>query len=103
MPTALRKRYTVSETLYEGRDTTLYRGSRIADGRPVLIKTLRPKASERSLRRLQNEFDVGRALDSPLVVKAVALETYRDGAALILEDSGGRSLRTMNSSLRWTR
>ncbi|RPH50232.1 MAG: serine/threonine-protein kinase PknK, partial [Planctomycetota bacterium] len=95
MPTALRKRYTVSETLYEGRDTTLYRGSRIADGRAVLIKSLRPKASERSLRRLQNEFDVGRALDTPLVVKAVAFETYRDGAALILEDSGGRPLDRM--------
>ncbi|AUX39628.1 protein kinase [Sorangium cellulosum] len=86
-------RYLVLEILHEGADTILYRARRADDGRPVVLKVLRrDHASPRALGRLQHEYEVARALDAPVIVKAHALEAFSDEVALVLEDFGGRSL-----------
>lgn len=85
--------YTITESLAQGSRSTLYRAIRNADGRPVVLKVLDPQRSRpKDLERLQNEFEIGRLLDSTAVVKPLALETYQGMPALVLEDFGGRSL-----------
>ncbi|WP_437973989.1 AAA family ATPase [Sorangium sp. So ce295] len=86
-------RYRVLEVLHRGADTILYRARREEDGLPVVLKALRrDHASPRALGRLQHELEIARALESPVVVKAHGIETFRDQVTLVLEDFGGRSL-----------
>jgi predicted ATPase/signal transduction histidine kinase/tRNA A-37 threonylcarbamoyl transferase component Bud32 len=85
--------YTITESLAHGSRSTLYRAIRSADGCSVVLKVLDPQRSRpKDLERLQNEFEIGRLLDSTAVVKPLALETYQGMPALVLEDFGGRSL-----------
>ncbi|WP_437974225.1 ATP-binding sensor histidine kinase [Sorangium sp. So ce295] len=85
--------YTITESLAHGSRATLYRAIRSADGRSVVLKVLDPQRSRpKDLERLQNEFEIGRLLDSTAVVKPLALETYQGMPALVLEDFDGRSL-----------
>ncbi|WP_437310960.1 AAA family ATPase [Sorangium sp. So ce388] len=86
-------RYLVLEVLHQGADTILYRARRKEDGRAVVLKVLRrDHTSPRALGRLHHEYDVARALDTPVIVKAHAMEAFGDQVALVLEDFGGRSL-----------
>ncbi|WP_437821909.1 sensor histidine kinase [Sorangium sp. So ce1078] len=85
--------YTITESLAHGSRSILYRAIRNADGCPVVLKVLDPQRSRpKDLERLQNEFEIGRLLDSTAVVKPLALETCQGMPALVLEDFGGRSL-----------
>jgi predicted ATPase/signal transduction histidine kinase len=59
----------------------------------VLLKVLDPKRSRPAdLEQLKREYEIGKFLDTPAIVKPLALETYQGMPALILEDFGGQSL-----------
>ncbi|MDC0677611.1 AAA family ATPase [Sorangium atrum] len=86
-------RYRVLEVLHHGADTLLYRARSEEDGRSVVLKVLRrDHTSPHALGRLQHEHEIASALDTAVVVKAYAMESLGDQAALVLEDFGGRSL-----------
>jgi predicted ATPase/signal transduction histidine kinase len=86
--------HTVLALLHQGRSSVLYRLRRDVDGKSVIAKV--PRAafpSHRELARLHREFELAHALDVPGVVRPLDLLADGRNLALILEDTGGQSLR----------
>ncbi|OCR02449.1 serine/threonine protein kinase, partial [Oscillatoriales cyanobacterium USR001] len=85
--------YQITEQLYTGTRTLVYRGIRTSDQHPVIIKILRneyPNFNE--LVQFRNQYTIAKNLDFPHLVKPLTLETYHNSYALIMEDFGGVSL-----------
>ncbi|MEH2229269.1 MAG: AAA family ATPase [Nostoc sp.] len=86
--------YKVSEELYNGSRTIVYRGYRETDSLPVAIKLLKntyPSFSE--LLSFRNQYTIAKNLNSPLIVQTYSLEPYQNGYVLVMEDFGGISLK----------
>ncbi|BBD67252.1 serine/threonine protein kinase with two-component sensor domain [Nostoc commune NIES-4072] len=86
--------YRISEELYNGSRTLVYRGYREADSLPVVIKLLKtdyPSFSE--LVQFRNQYTIAKNLNSPLIIETYSLEPYQNGYALVMEDFGGVSLK----------
>ena len=87
--------YQLTEQLYVGTRTLVYRGIRTRDQYPVVIKLLRneyPTFNE--LVQFRNQYTIAKNLDFPHIVKALTLEVYQNSYALVMEDFGGVSLPT---------
>ncbi|MDT9184046.1 AAA family ATPase [Limnospira sp. PMC 289.06] len=85
--------YQITEELYTGSRTLVYRGIRSSDKQPVVIKILRheyPNFNE--LVQFRHQYTIGKNLDFPSIVKPLNLEVYGNSYALIMEDGGGVSL-----------
>ncbi|MEH2051661.1 ATP-binding sensor histidine kinase [Nostoc sp.] len=86
--------YQVSEELYNGSRTLVYRGYRETDSLPVVIKLLKnPYPSFSELVQFRNQYTIAKNLNSPLIVQTYSLEPYQNGYALVMEDFGGISLK----------
>lgn len=86
--------YCITEELYSGSRTQVYRGVGDANHLPVVIKLLKrqyPTFSE--LVQFRNQYTIAKNLDIPGIVKPYSLEPYYNGYALVMEDFGGISLR----------
>ncbi|AFY95275.1 AAA family ATPase [Chamaesiphon minutus] len=87
--------YQIAEEIYVGNRTLLYRGVRESDLHPVTIKLLRSKfPSFERLMQFRHQYDIGKDLNLPNVIKTLALEPYQNAYALILEDCGSISLKS---------
>ena len=85
--------YSVTETLSYGGRANLYRGVRNGDGHPVILKVLDPRrSSSDDLRGLEHEYELGTLVESPAIVRPLALRRHDGMPALIMEDFGGTSL-----------
>ncbi|WP_449416247.1 trifunctional serine/threonine-protein kinase/ATP-binding protein/sensor histidine kinase [Phormidium nigroviride] len=85
--------YDVTEELYSGSRTLVYRGLRQSDQKPVVIKLLRneyPKFNE--LVQFRNQYTLAKNLDLSSIVKPLDLIPYKNTYALVMEDFGGISL-----------
>ena len=82
--------YTVLEALPASGGRELFRATRKADGRQVLVKVLPAQHRPEHLERLRNEYEIARTL--PSAVRPVAFERYQGRPALVLEDFGEGSL-----------
>ncbi|MEP6518259.1 trifunctional serine/threonine-protein kinase/ATP-binding protein/sensor histidine kinase [Microcoleus vaginatus] len=85
--------YKITEKLYVGTRTLVYRGIRTRDQYPVVIKLLRneyPTFNE--LIQFRNQYTIAKNLDFPHIVKPLTLEVYHNSYALVMEDFGGVSL-----------
>jgi predicted ATPase/signal transduction histidine kinase/tRNA A-37 threonylcarbamoyl transferase component Bud32 len=85
--------YQITNTVYTGKNTVIFRGYCADEQRSVIIKTLRsefPRLEE--IIQLKHEYQITKSLDIPGIVKPYSLETYNNALALILEDFGGESL-----------
>ncbi len=92
MPTL--RGYQLESLLYDGQNSRVYRATRERDGRRVVVKLPRSgRFAQQRRARLRHEFEILRQLDDPAVIKALGLERFDGGEALILEDFGGVSLR----------
>ncbi|MBC1224564.1 serine/threonine-protein kinase, partial [Nostoc sp. UCD120] len=86
--------YKVSEQLYNGSRTLVYRGYRETDLLPVVIKLLKnPYPSFSELLSFRNQYTIAKNLNSPLIIQTYSLEPYQNGYALLMEDFGGISLK----------
>lgn len=86
--------YQVSEQLYNGSRTVVYRGYRETDLFPVVIKLLKnPYPSFSELVQFRNQYTIAKNLNSPLIIQTYGLEPYQNGYALVMEDFGGISLK----------
>ncbi|HET9040976.1 MAG TPA: sigma 54-interacting transcriptional regulator [Gemmatimonadales bacterium] len=88
--------YSLAAEIHRGRKRAVYRAVRDQDGAGVILKTLvddYPSPSETAA--LRREFELLRGLDIRGVAVALGLESYRDRLALVLEDAGGDSLKTL--------
>ncbi|MBG1265081.1 trifunctional serine/threonine-protein kinase/ATP-binding protein/sensor histidine kinase [Nostoc sp. WHI] len=85
--------YRISEQLYAGSRTLVYRAIREADQLPVVIKLLQedyPTFNELLLFR--NQYTIAKNIDLPGIIHPYSLEPYHNSYALIMEDFGGISL-----------
>ncbi len=85
--------YYITEILYQGTRTEVYRGRRNSDNQPVIIKVLRnhnPKFNE--LVQFHNQYVLTRHLQHPSIVQPLALERYGNGYALVMPDDGAIAL-----------
>ncbi|MEH2181317.1 AAA family ATPase [Nostoc sp.] len=86
--------YKVTEELYNGSRTLVYRGYRETDLLPVVIKLLKnPYPSFSELLLFRNQYTIAKNLNSPLITQTYSLEPYQNGYALVMEDFGGISLK----------
>jgi predicted ATPase/signal transduction histidine kinase/ActR/RegA family two-component response regulator len=87
--------YQITEEIYAGDRSLLYRGIRESDRSPVVIKILRnPAPSFDRLMQFRHQYEIGKRLDLPNVIRTLAFEPYQNSHALILEDCGSISLQS---------
>ncbi len=88
--------YSITEQIYAGTRTSVYRGVRDRDQMPVAIKILQnPFPKSRELIQFRNQYTVTKNLNLPNVPITLALETYQNSYALVTEDCGGMSLQEL--------
>ncbi|MEH1896617.1 MAG: AAA family ATPase [Nostoc sp.] len=86
--------YRISQELYNGSRTLVYRGYRETDELPVVIKLLKnPYPSFSELLSFRNQYTIAKNLNSPLIVQTYSLQAYQNAYALVMEDFGGISLK----------
>ncbi|MBD2773805.1 trifunctional serine/threonine-protein kinase/ATP-binding protein/sensor histidine kinase [Iningainema tapete] len=92
--------YEIFEQIYAGSRTIVYRGRRILDQQPVVIKLLQSEyPSVKELVLFRNQYTIAKNLAHPGIIKTYSLENYRNGYALVMEDFGGISLQQFMA--RW--
>ncbi|MEH2077117.1 MAG: AAA family ATPase [Nostoc sp.] len=92
--------YRISEELYNGSRTLVYRGYRETDSLPVVIKLLKnPYPSFSELVQFRNQYTIAKNLNSPLIIQTYSLEPYQNGYALVMEDFRGISLKDYFTSV----
>jgi predicted ATPase/signal transduction histidine kinase/tRNA A-37 threonylcarbamoyl transferase component Bud32 len=85
--------YSIRETLFTSSRSIVYRATRDADNRPVVLKTLNAEfPSAQQLVRLHHEYRVTRDIALDGVIQALGLERFGTNMAIVLEDFGGQSL-----------
>ncbi|TVP60296.1 MAG: GAF domain-containing protein [Nodularia sp. (in: Bacteria)] len=86
--------YRITEQIYSGSKTLVYRGIREADQKSIVIKLMRkehPTFGE--IAQFRNQYNITKNLDIPGIVKPLSLENYRNTDILVMEDFGGISLK----------
>ncbi|BAY98341.1 serine/threonine protein kinase with two-component sensor domain [Tolypothrix tenuis PCC 7101] len=91
--------YEFVAKLYQGYKSEVYRAIRVADQKAVVIKLLRLEfPSFNELLQFRNQYTIAKNLDTPGIVRPLSLEAYRNSYALVMEDSGGISLKEYTSN-----
>ncbi len=86
--------YRITEQIYSGSKTLVYRGIREQDQKPVVLKLMRneyPTFAE--IAQFRNQYIITKNLDVPGIAKTYSLESYRNSYVLVMEDFGGISLQ----------
>src|SRR5262245_42548015 len=90
--------YQIKTLLYESRDSIIYRGQRIMDNLPVILKVLKHSyPSPEKVAWFKREYEITLNLKLPGVIEAYGLEAIQGYWVMVLEDFGGDSL----DQLRW--
>ena len=85
--------YQITDSIYGGSRTLVYRAIQVSEKQPVIIKILRnPHPHFNELVQFRNQYVITRNLDSPYIVQPLALERYGNGYALIMPDDGAVAL-----------
>ena len=95
--------YQILAPIYESANSLVYRGIRIHDNQPVILKVLKedyPTLAE--LTRYQQEYEITRSLNLDGIVRAEALEKYQKTLVIIFEDFGGESLKKLMKKQKFT-
>ncbi|MBD2163515.1 AAA family ATPase [Calothrix membranacea FACHB-236] len=86
--------YRVVEQLHFSSRTIVYRGIRLTNQQPVIIKYLKSDyPSFHELLQFRNQYTIAKNLDFPGVVRHYSLEAYRNSYILVMEDFGGIPLQ----------
>ncbi|QIR38733.1 AAA family ATPase [Tolypothrix sp. PCC 7910] len=85
--------HQILETIYIGSKTLIYRGFRLGDQQPIIVKVVNKEyPTLNDIARLKHEYDITQFLNMPGIVKSYCLKNTNGSLALILEDFGGESL-----------
>lgn len=85
--------FEIVALLKAGVKAVIYRGIKVKDQCPVIIKGLRPEQCiPNNIEQLRHEYAIAQRLNIAAAVKAYALEMHQGIPYLIMEDFGGRSL-----------
>ncbi|MDE5095283.1 MAG: AAA family ATPase [Trichodesmium sp. St11_bin5] len=91
--------YQITQEIYTGTKSKVYRGINTITQQPVVIKVLKkeyPTFSE--LLQFRHQYTITKNLNLAGVAKPLSLEKYGNGYALIMEDIGAVSLNTYLSN-----
>lgn len=87
--------YKIQEKIHQGINTEIYRGIRLSDQTPVILKILvaaYPTIEE--LTQFRNEYEMSKYLQEiPGIVTPIELLNYGNGLAIVFNDMGGISLK----------
>ncbi|MBD3885473.1 PAS domain S-box protein [Phormidium tenue FACHB-886] len=86
----------VQAQIYSSPNSLVYRGIKMSDGTPIVLKILKedyPTASE--LIRYQQEYEITRSLNLEGVIKVYEQLVYGRSLVMLLEDFGGESLEKL--------
>jgi PAS domain S-box-containing protein len=87
--------YQAVEKFYESSRSLMYRAQRSVDRTSVILKMLRQEyPSPQAIARFQMEYEILRSLNLAGVINAYGLETFQQSYFIVLEDFGGKSLRS---------
>jgi diguanylate cyclase (GGDEF)-like protein len=85
--------YHITEQLYTGANTLVYRATRIADQSPVILKFAQSSPSSFAEQvQFQNQYTISQTLDNPGIIQTYDLATQGDRYGLVMEDFGGIAL-----------
>lgn len=85
--------YDITETLYSGPGSAIFRAKRGSDGQRVILKTsARERPLPEEITRRKREYRILHGLRCDGVISALGLESHSHGPVLVLEDIGGASL-----------
>jgi predicted ATPase/signal transduction histidine kinase/tRNA A-37 threonylcarbamoyl transferase component Bud32 len=88
--------YTITETIYEGFHSIVYRGYRNDDNCPVIIKTLESQyPNPKQIARFHHEYEISKDLNLDGIIKTYGLEKSQNHWLLIFEDIQGDSLKNV--------
>jgi len=88
--------YRLTEKVYEGNQTIIYRGYGHQDNQSYIIKTFKDKyPTPKQIAQLHHEFEITQNLDLPNIVKSIEIQQYEHSWALIFEDDQGDSLKNI--------
>ncbi|MEO1399737.1 MAG: AAA family ATPase [Cyanobacteria bacterium J06635_1] len=86
--------YDITELIYAGTRSLIYRGIRQVDGRPVVLKTLAATyPTLGAIANLKHEYEVLSGLNIPDIIKPIEWKSPTASPVLVLEDFQGLSLR----------
>jgi predicted ATPase/signal transduction histidine kinase len=86
--------YRITEQIYSGSKTLVYRGIREQDQKPVVLKLMRneyPTFAE--IAQFRNQYIITKNLDLSGILRTYSLEIYHNSYILVMEDFGGISLQ----------
>lgn len=90
--------YRTIQTLYNGRNSQVFRAIREVDGVPVILKILNEAfPSHERVARFQYEFDLTQKLNIHGLIKAYGLEKHQSYWVIVFEDFGGESLENLSA------
>ncbi len=96
------KDYDITATLYKGPNTHVYRAVNATDNQPVILKTTATaNPSPHETARYTHEYDILKSFKTQGlkgVVNVIDLILHNHRPCLILEDSGGADLKTLQNS-----
>ena len=82
--------YEIGEQIYLSSNSRVYRGQRLADNQPIVLKFLNQDyPSPRQLTQYQQEYEITQQLNHDGIVSVLALEEVQRRLVLIVEDFGG--------------
>jgi diguanylate cyclase (GGDEF)-like protein len=85
--------YTTVEAIVSSGSTKIFRGIRLSDSCPIVIKLLNqeyPTTKERTV--FLREYDILNKINGDGIIKVFGVEKYRNSLAIILEDIDGESV-----------
>lgn len=89
--------YHVIEQLYDSANSLVYRAYRIADKQPVILKVLKEtNPSPERIAWFKREYEVTRNIHFSGVAQVYGLETDHHHWIIVMEDSGGDSLKRLS-------
>ncbi len=86
--------YRITEQIYSGSKTLVYRGIREQDQKLVVLKLMRneyPTFAE--IAQFRNQYIITKNLSIPGIIKPYSLDNYRNSYIIVMEDFGGISLQ----------
>jgi len=90
------KDYLAKEKIYESSASMVFRGCRIKDDAPVVLKMLKKERPDiKELTRYRNEYKLLQQLDIELVIDVHALEEHSSSLLLVTEDFNAQSLKIL--------
>jgi len=95
MNTAITNNYKLLKKIHDNDRIAIYRAQRRADKRPVVIKFLISEyPSFNELTQFRNQYTIAKTLAIEGIVHPLALESYKNGFALVMEDTDSIDLQS---------